>query len=402
MSNWLKIANLFRTTSNAARQKSHVVRLSPKQIERYKARYKAKTEGDLWSATLFSFARKHSLRDGNGEILEDGLIFCRMENNLPKDGSLRTARDLIIKEDGARGARNSLHGSLNHAVGFNGLYSWSDSKYSYMIPLKKIPNLVGGTPVDLFTHGSVRIPPGTVIVRQNKEIPAGRYKVVNAKLIDEFKDLRGVKVIETSQKPHSVSKQIITKLGYEAQEEGMLIGWGDHVDKTFLKFLNKKGLVPAAHCNTPNSKCEQMIEFIFNRAHFDRSWEVVQDGKVIFSYKDEYSRLIPYLEELSKKYNYPLDFDVRKLQTIILESASPKEAANRIRTELKYCSSVPDFLSVDEEAMIKQSKMIVGSANRICRKVDDMAVDMVTGKTDIYLTAPALAEEIKSVKLTEM
>ena len=379
MVNCSKIFTMFRglgETSNVIEQKSHIVKLSQKAV----ARYKAKLGGSLDSEGLFSFAKKHPLRSEDGEILEDGLIFCRMDNNLPKDGYLRTMHNSIIMEDGSRGARNSLHGSLNHAVGFNGLYSWDNYKYLYLIPSKKIPNVVGGTPIDFYTHGNVRIPRGAVIVRQNSSVPEGRYKITNARLIDEFKDLKGVKVIETAQKPHSVSKQILKNLGYEVQNEGKVFGWGDSVDKSFLRFLDKKDLITAIHVYTPNSKCEQMLEIIFNRAHFDKAWEVVKDGKVIFNYKDEYVKFIPYLEELSKKYNYPLDFDVKKIQTIIQQSNTPKEAANRIRAELKYCSSVPQFYSVSEKSMVMQSKVIVGSANEFCRKNDELIIRRVHGE----------------------
>ena len=70
------------------------------------------------------------------EILEDGLIFCRMDNNVPKDGYIRTARDLIVNADGSRGVRDSLHGSLNHAVMGHMLSSWDEHKYLYIIPIE--------------------------------------------------------------------------------------------------------------------------------------------------------------------------------------------------------------------------------------------------------------------------
>lgn len=399
MSNYLKIFTGFRGFNkvlNTLEQKSHISKLSQKAV----ARYKAKLGGELESDTLFSFAKKHPLRDRNLEISEDGLIFCRMDNNVPKDGYIRTTHDLIVNADGSRGVRNSLHGSLNHAVGFNGLYGWDTYKYLYLIPFRKISNLVGGTPVDFYTRGSVNIPRGAVIVRQNSSIPTGKYKITNARLIDEFKDLTGVKVIETAQKPHSVSKQILKKMGYEVQNEGKVFGWGDNVDESFLRFLNKKALISAVHLYTPNSKCEQMMEFIFNRAHFNRAWEVVEDGKVIFNYKDEYLKLIPYLEEFSKKHNYPLDFDVKKLQTIIQKSATPKEAAARIRSELKYCSSVPNFVSVDEKSMIRQSKMIIGSANEICRKLDELVIRKVHGEL-VDEEISELTKKVSAINITD-
>lgn len=323
-----------------------------------------------------------------------------MDNNVPKDGYIRTARDLIVNADGSRGVRDSLHGSLNHAVMGHMLSSWDEHKYLYIIPIEKIPNIVGGTPVDIFTHGSVKIPRGTVIVRQNSSIPAGKYKITNARLIDEFKDLKGIKVVETAQKPHSVSAQILKKMGYEVQNGGLGIGWDDKVDKSFLSFLRKKGFISAIHSGTPNAKCEQMIEFIFNRAHFDRNWEVVENGKVIFNYKDEYLKLIPYLEELSKKYNYPLDFDVKKLQIIIQKSATPKEAAACINSELKICSEVPEFRLIDEKNMITQSKVLIGSANEICRKMDEIVISKIQGKLTDEVDAE-FAKKMSTVNITD-
>ena len=254
--------------------------------------------------------------------------------------------------------------------------------------------------MDFYTRGSVKIPRGAIIVRQNSSIPAGKYKITNARLIDEFKDLKGVKIVETNQNPHDVSAQILKKMGYDVQDGGMALGWDDKVDKSFLSFLHKKGLISAMHSATPNSKCEQMIEFIFNRAHFDRSWEVIENGKVIFNYKDEYLKLIPYIEGFAKKHNYPLDFDVKKLHKIILESDTPKEAGARIKSELKYCSIVPNFVFVNEEDFIKQSKLLIGSANEICRIIDEAAVDMIQGKCSSIDDA-LLNQKINSVNYTD-
>lgn len=368
------LKKIISTTSHD----NHIRKVSQKAL----ARYKNKAFGEINSDGLFSFAKKHPLKNKNNEILEDGLALCRMDNNIPQKDMLRTTRDLITGEFNSKGVRNSLHFSLNHPVIGHESADWSKHKYFYIMPFNKVPNIVGGSPVDIFTKGSVRIPKGTVIVRQNMNIPEGKYKITRAQAIEEFKDLKGVKVIETNKPAHNVGEQILKKLGYEPQIGGLSYGWNDIVEPEFLNFLKQKGLFSAVHAFTPNARIEQLLELIFNRGHFNREWTVTNNGQKIFDFKDEYIKVLKYLEEFSQKNNYPIDFNTKKIMAIIQEAKTPKEAAKRINQELKLCTQVPQFIDVDDMSFIGQSKLLIGSANPISKKYNQQMADAINGKCE--------------------
>jgi len=360
-------------------------------------------EGDLYSNDLFSFARKHPLKNASGEISEDGLVLCRMDNYNPVNGIIRTQRDAVVSQDGLHAVRNSIHFSLNSPVENQFADFWSKNKNLYLIPYKNVDNIVGGSAVDIYTKGSVRIPKGTVIVRQNNAVAAGKYRVKDASAIEEFKDLHGVKVVETARTPYQVATSVIKKMGYEVQEGGQY-GWGDAISLTFVNFMRKNNKFLAAHSNTPNGKIEQIINHLKMRSMMGKSWECTEDvtrvlppellnttgtvlkaenGKIILKadLKKEYLDMLNYVEKYAKNTGYPIDFDVKKLKQFISTAQTPKDAMQRINKELKLDPIVlTNNIECSESQFFFSSRMLVGSSGKAGQEVDNTIYKYVNGK----------------------
>lgn len=286
------------------------------------------------SNRLFSFAKKHNFLNSKGTLNEDGLILTHLTDFAPSKGVIDTARTAI------NGSRNSVHFAVNHGVASHELGDWSKKNYAILMPMKgtrriKSNTFAGGVATDFYSKGAVRIPKGSVIVRKNSKIPAGKYRISDASKVEEFKDLRGVKVIETSNPNMKESvDNIIKKMGYDLKNTDNPWYWGNNqADKQrfehfslFNKFLTKRGMKPMFHLYTPNGKIEMMIEHINMRGLKNNSWTVANSGKQIADYKKEYIKVLNYIEKYAAGQGYPLDFDTKIIKKIIKNSSTPKEA----------------------------------------------------------------------------
>lgn len=360
------------------------LKLAP-PLERDSLRFTSTIFGDLSDGKLINGSIRKNLKLPNGNISEDSLILVRMDNDLPQNGILRTTRDKLTGEYGSKGARDSLHFSLNGVVDdVDGLWSWNNTKYSYIIPYRKVNNLVGGSPVDMFTKGSVKIPEGSYIVRQNTSIPAGKYRIMDVSEIEEFSQLQGVKIIETADLPYNVTNTMIEKLGYEVKPGGSF-SWADEIDYDFLKFLKNKNLFSAIHAHTPNSKVEMLIDKIGMRAHFNLDWGVTTTGgKLENYYQKEALACLEQIETLAKTEHYPLDFDTKTLRQIIQNSSTPKDAITQIRRELKLTNmfDCSNAFYLDENAFYNDFSIRVGSSNPKNIEFNKLYIDFIKGKSE--------------------
>ena len=291
------------------------------------------------SKKLFSFAKKHSLFDKSRKFSEDGLALVHLTDFAPTEGIIKSAKDAV------GWARNSVHLSVNHAVVSHSQGNWLTKKYAIIMPFestvkKKGNKIIGGVATDLYSRGSIKIPKGSVIVRYNASIPKGKYRVVDSSKIEELKKLKGIKVIESSNKDMpEVTDEIITKLGYETKSTSSPFRWGreygdnngyEMLDK-FNKFLKRHKMKPMFHTYTPNGRIEAICENLGFRAGHSNTW-IVRDknGEVILNYKDKYIKILENIAENAKTHNYKSEYDIGKLIEIINNSKTPKEAEQAI------------------------------------------------------------------------
>lgn len=223
---------------------------------------------------------------------------------------------------------------------------------------------VGGVAADFYSKGRVRIPKGSVIVRRSASIPEGKFRISDASKIKEFKELHGVKVIETSSEDMvSDVNNIVSRLGYKMKSSDVTTWGGSLSDfKLFNSYLKANGMKPMMHTYTPNGKTEALIEHLFRRSAGAKGW-VVKDkaGEVVLDYKQEYLQALKYIDELAKRTGFPKDFDTKKLAKIIRTSVTPQEARKLIETRLKI--KTMESLSFDFELfLLRAFRLLVGGS----------------------------------------
>lgn len=295
------------------------------------------------SKELFSFATKHRFKTPNGKLSEDGMILTHMSNFAPNHGFIETARS------GGGYARDSVHFAVNHGVQGHFGGNWDQSKYAVLIPMNAARQtagnkFVGGVGVDFYSKGRVKIPKGSILVRQTSNVPKGQYRISDASKIEEFKELHGVKLIETSStNMRSTVDNIIHRLGYETKS-GDAIMWGDIFSdyNAFNSFLRKNGMKPMIHTYTPNAKVEEMLNNLKARVINNAEW-IVKDktGNTIIDYQKEYLQGLKYIDKFAEETGYPKDFDTKQIAQIIKRAQTPKEALDLIERKFKIRAFQP-------------------------------------------------------------
>lgn len=295
------------------------------------------------SKQLFSFATKHQLKSPNGELLEDGMILTHLTDFIPKHGYIDTARS------GAGMVRDSVHFAVNHGVTGHLGGNWNFKKYAILMPMNAAKQtagnkFVGGIAGDFYSKGKIKIPKGSILVRKSLSVPEGQYRISDASKIDEFKELHGVKLIETSEFDiKSTVDNIIHRLGYKVKS-GDFNTWGGSLSdfNSFNSYLRKNGLKPMMHTYTPNGKTEQLIMNLKCRANNTAGWAVKDKaGNIIIDYQKEYLQSLKYIEKFTKKTGFPNDFDTNQLAQIIRTSKTPQDALSLIESKLKIKSLEP-------------------------------------------------------------
>ena len=328
-----------KTASNSTASATTKV-ISKTPLPRFKIRRTGLFRADN---SLFPFAKFHPLETAAGKLREDGMILCHMTEHLPThDGKILSVFDALGR------TRNSVHFSVNHPVTEHMLGdAWSQMPYAVLMPMKSALKqngncFVGGIAVDFFSRGSVKLPKGTIIVRRAKDVPEGALRVINARTIERFKNLRGVRIIETSdERVYDAAKKVIKKLGYEYRGSCDSELWGELSSELhentgkFTKFLKSKGLKAAYHSSTPNGSFEFLLADIQLLARFDKSWVININGKNIYSYKNSILKMLRNIKAQAKRENLPLDVNIDAVISIVKKSSTPKEAASILREKMK-------------------------------------------------------------------
>lgn len=293
------------------------------------------------SKRMFSFASKHKLLTKEGQINSDGLILTHLTDFAPSNGIIETAKNAI------GWTRNSVHFATNHGVVSHGCGNWTGKKYSVIIPYQKAVKtkgnkIVGGLPADLYSKDSIKIPKGSVIVRYNSKIPKGKFKIIDSSKIEEFKKLKGIKIIDTSEKDmQTATDKVLEKLGYEVRSSHPFV-FGKTYDDGYLmldkfnKFLRQHKMKPMMHSYTPNGRTERLLENIGFRAKYYDDWVVKdKDGSILINYKDKYIDILKNIAKDLKNNKYKSEHDINKIISIIQNSTTPKQAEKSLLKNLK-------------------------------------------------------------------
>ena len=369
---------------------------------------------DANSKELFSFAEKHTLKAPGGVMSEDGLILTHVTDYLPREGYIDTARSAV----GA--SRDSVHFAVNHGVTSHALGNWDSKKYAILSPMKSTLGVegnefVGGVAADFYSRGRVKLPKDAVIVRYNEAIPAGKYRISDASKIKEMCDLKGIRLIETSEKNMKTTvDNIIPRLGYDLKDTSDAWYWGKQSSKSrfrefkrFSKFLEAHGLKPVFHTYTPNAKMEMLIESIMARSSLGLGWAYDKNGQVIINAKDETLKLIDYIKKYAEETKYPLNFDISKLKQIISEAATPQAALDEIGKTMHITASMTDPSKMEllrGAGVLEQEATLQGIKVMLVGGRGVSAAEKLMGK---YLTRPCKEvlnsiADVEAIQLSEI
>lgn len=304
--------------------------------------------------SLFSFAEKHHLKTKNGFLSDDGLIITHLTDFLPSaDGYIDTAKSAI------GGVRDSVHFAVNHGVKSH-IISWDNKKMAILIPMKSalksgVNHFFGGIAGDFYSKGRVKISKGAVILRFNEKLPKGVYRVRNASAINEFKRLKGVKLIETNGDNMKLfTDDVIKKLGYELKDTSGPWTWGNEaLESSFQEFnlfnlwQKAKGMTPAMHTYTPNAKVEMLLQIIMSRSKMMNEWTYVKEGVTLYDSKSQFLELLDEIQNYAKQTKYPLNFDTNLIKQIINESKTPNEAVQGFKEKIGLLSPMGNQESLE-------------------------------------------------------
>ncbi len=275
-------------------------------------------------------------------IEPEALVLVHMTHYEPDNGLVLSTRDKL------GGSRNSVHFSLNHPVTRHRC-SWDDCACAVIMPYSSTVKLNGddkfieGMPNDLYTNGSVKIPEGSIIMKQNLELEAGTID------ISEHPSIKGVKIIETSELPHDLVPFVIEKMGYtHLQADGPMglfsqsANKGNEIDSamdnffSWKEFCETQGIKATRHTGSATDIAEKVIENVsmlcVKNSWIDSKYNQKDFRKKLFEYID-------YAKSLQQK-GYFISYDLELLRTILKESVTPKEAVSKIQEKLGFHPSV--------------------------------------------------------------
>lgn len=336
---------------------------------------------------LFKDCTLKKMRNFN-DIKPENLSLIHITNYFPNNGEILSLKEASKNSDGAGECRSTVHFSLNQSVERdNTQINWASMKYAVILPFEKVlretpqEKIGGGKYGDFFFIDSVKLPEGSKIVKYNKSIQDGKFRISEAKDENGI-PIKGVELVETSNPDMCAAAQRVSeKMGYSAfddifytTEEAKVdakklkdfmntgdfskIIPGSNEFEEFLELSNRVNIQKAEtmeqlekvwdifcsdiNCcnleqgfNNPWTKSDSLIHFIGNVLidSNDNSW-LYRNGEITVDFKDLITGQIDEIEEMLPK-NKKLGFDIQKLKQIVIKSDTPAQAIKTVEKELK-------------------------------------------------------------------
>ena len=311
------------------------------------------------------------------QIAPDKLIFVHLTDYIPTSGKIQSTFE------STGGLRNTTHFALNHSVvnplGAGGPKGWTEKKYAIFAPFKKtcdINSPIGGKYNDFMFEGSVNLPEGSFIYRQNLEIPQGKIKFSDA---FELTGKHGITLAEGQETPYNMGDDLIEKIGYTnlkdmhaallgqnramvnfANDSENLVSLGnkmlsgelseEELFKLFSstdfeklsenaeknveneqmwsdiwnKFIKSLNLSDTIHSETPYADLEHIIELIDSLHLTDGKWQTNgTDCKTI---------ILDKIDKIMQNPEFKIKFiNLSDLKRVIQYSNTPTEAINKLK-----------------------------------------------------------------------
>lgn len=357
------------------------------------------------------------------DIKPENLSLIHITNYFPNDGRILSLKEATKNKDGIGESRSTIHFSVNQSVERdNTQIDWASMKYAIVMPFKNTLEInpkektIGGKYGDFFFIDEVKLPKGARIVKYNKDIAGGEFRISKAK--DENGNiLDGIEIIETSDKDICAAAQRVSKkIGYssfddlfynapelkeDAQHLKEIMNSGDfsklvYGSKEFDDFIELSNRVNAekyealevlddrwsAFCsdigcadleqgfNNSYTKSDLLIHFIGNiliNSNND-SWFYDNNGKIV-DFRDNIAEQIDKIEDI-KLAGKDLGFDVQLLKEIVTDSVSPSEAMKDIGQKLKLKPiTMPDKITEDNPYKYFNIAIVANSQEEVCKNV---------------------------------
>ena len=309
----------------------------------------------------------------------DNLALVHMTNYAPTECEIASTNNATKDDEGVGRYRSTVHFALNHVV-HEHMYGegWHSMKYGIILPFNKTvenvqsKDVLGGKWDDFYLRGNIKIPEGSYIVKYNPDIQKGKLRVSNLSASEDFKNAKGVKLVESSN-PNldETVNTVIRKTGYSNLDDIMSKGMGidnkyahimldakkqldlfdenankfaeisptlDHrrileynkrIAKFWANFCEKYNYANRTHAVSPWGRSEALIECIKLVGLYDDSW--------IYRWKTE--NYEPEDED------YPV-LDDDKLSDLIDSIIGNNEEDEDLATEIDYQK---EFLTVIDE-----------------------------------------------------
>ncbi len=338
------------------------------------------------------------------DIKPENLSLIHITNYFPNNGEILSLKEASKNSAGAGECRSTVHFSLNQSVERdNTQISWASMKYAVILPFEKVlqetpqEKIGGGKYGDFFFIDSVKLPEGSKIVKYNKNIQDGKFRISEAKNENGI-PIKGVELIETSDPDICAAAQRVSeKMGYstfddifysteeakaDAKKFKDFMNAGDFSKITpgskeleeFLELSNRVNIRKAEaierleeawdifcsdiDCcnleqgfNNPWTKSDLLIHFIGNILIYsnNNSW-LYKNRETKVDFKDLITAQIDEIEGMLPE-NKKLGFDIQKLKQIVIKSDTPAQAIKTIEKELKLTPVImPDDNAVNHDA----------------------------------------------------
>ena len=319
-------------------------------------------------------------------ITPESLVLVHMTDYFPTNGIISSVKQALKDENGIAPCRSTVHFALNKSVSEHTFgNNWNTMKYAILMPFKstieKTPpkNIIGGITDDFFFMNEVKLPEGSVILKFNDKIPTGKLKISQA--TDNGQILKGISLVETSNpQTGEVANLLTEKMGYtsynnlfkkaldiddetfkfittdyyklskDQQEKhlnlSMDIGpkiqeFTQKLSDSWKTFTQSRNYINGIHAHSPWGRSEHIIQAInLLKTSGNNSWQGKDYTGMAVNYKEEFIKILDEIMETLPKEK-ELSFDTNKLKAILSKSATPQEAEELIKTEMKLIPLQP-------------------------------------------------------------
>ena len=277
----------------------------------------------------------NQLNQNLSNLSPKNMVLVHATDYFPKNGKITTSANASKLKTGKINPKYKIHCAINHFVESHNMGNWDSKKYVVLMPMDKImetvpkENILGGLMIDFFIQGDIQLPKNSVIIKTGcNDIPKGKMRI--SKLANN------IKLIESSRlDTANFANEIVEKMGYSKYSPN--ISYSEATNKLKINkeeykywddFCKKYNFENTIHSHSPWGRSENLFTIIWLLNEVSDSW---------VCYKKDYrNMLLSAIKDIEDTLpeGKKLDYDIKKLASIIKNTETPKEACDKIEEEL--------------------------------------------------------------------